>query len=253
MIEAVAERRTRLSRPAVGATSKEHLIAANVDQVLVVVAAKEPPIRFAFIDRVLVAAERGGMKPAICLNKTDLDAGGAAVESVRVYERIGYPLFPVSAEARSGLVSLREFLQGRITVLAGHSGVGKSSILTAIQPNLHLRTGDLSEKTGKGRHTTTSASLLPLDFGGWVVDTPGIRAFGLAGVEPAGLAHHYPEMRPHIDRCRYRGCTHTHEPECAVKAALEKGLVSAVRYESYRKIVESISAGLEGEERRTAE
>ncbi|MBI4618441.1 MAG: ribosome small subunit-dependent GTPase A [Planctomycetes bacterium] len=249
VIEEVHPRRTRLSRPANDGTRREHLVAANVDQALVVVSSHEPPIRYTLIDRVLIAAERGGMKGVVCLNKIDLDIKGAVREQVAIYERIGYSVLYTSATARQGLVSLREALQGKTTVLAGHSGTGKSSLLNALLPGLSIRIAEVSESTGKGRHTTSSASLLPLEFGGYVVDTPGFRAFGLSGVEAADVAIHYPEMRPYIDRCRFKDCLHLREPGCEVLAALERGDLSRLRHESYAKIVESIKAGLEGEER----
>lgn len=249
VIEAIGERRTELARPSAGNVRKKQLLCANVDQVLVVVSVREPPLRHAFIDRILIAAQRGGIAPIVCLNKIDLDIDGAVCRELAVYEEVGYRVVRTSAVEGRGLVDLRDVLEGRTTVLAGHSGVGKSSLLTALQPDLRLETGDISSATGKGRHTTTAASLLPLEFGGYVVDTPGVRAFGLIGLEGHEVAHHYPEMRPLIDDCRFKSCTHTHEPDCAVKEALAGGRIPPLRYDSYRKILASIEAGLEGEER----
>ena len=248
MIEGIGERRTVLTRSVPGDARRIQLLAANVDLVLVVAAVREPPLRPAFLDRMLIGAARGGMEAAICLNKIDLEPDDD-LGVTEVYTSVGIPVVRASAVEGRGFDALRDLLAGRTTVFAGHSGVGKSSLLSALQPGLELRVGAVSERTGKGTHTTTSASLLPLDFGGYVVDTPGIRSFGVVGLEAHEVGHFYPEMRDRLDGCRFKTCTHTHEPDCPVKEAVESGEIAALRYASYQKIVESVRAGLEGEER----
>jgi ribosome biogenesis GTPase len=248
MIEKIGERRTVLTRSVPGDSRRVQMIASNVDLVLVVTAVREPPLRPAFIDRMLIGASRGGMDAAICVNKIDLDPEGD-LEATKVYESVGFPVVRVSVLERTGIEALRQLLAGRTTVFAGHSGVGKSSLLAALQPGIEIRIGAVSERTGKGTHTTTSASLIPLDFGGYVVDTPGIRTFGVVGLEMHEVGHHYPEMRDRLSGCRYKTCSHTHEPQCRVKEAVESGEIAALRYASYEKIVESIRSGQEGEER----
>ncbi len=220
------------------------MIVANVDQVLIVAAWREPAFWPELVDRYLIAAARYNLAPIICINKIDLadagadDAGDAAelARTVAAYRRAGYPVLPTSARTGDGLAALREALAGRTTALAGLSGVGKSSLLSAAEPGLNLRIAEVSSRRHEGRHTTTQVTLHPLAAGGFVADTPGIREFGLSGLRGCDLPRFYPEIAAEAEACAYADCSHTREPGCAVKAAVRAGRVAAVRYDSYRKI-----------------
>lgn len=247
-IERVDERRTKLSRRAAGSSRLEQLVVANVDQLLIVSARRNPPFRTGLVDRMLVAAAQGHLEPLIVLNKDDLSEGGedAVDEALALYAGLGYRVLRCSAHSGEGLDELRDALTDRSSVLAGHSGVGKSTLINALCPGLDLKTGAISEASHRGRHTTTWVSLLRLPFGGYVVDTPGIRSFSIWDLDPADLDIFFPELEPLIERCKYPNCSHTHEPKCAVKAAVEDGAVTASRYESYLAIRLSILEDLEG-------
>jgi len=241
MVEAVLPRRSALARPDVFYPHLQQVIVANVDQVLIVAAWREPAFWPELVDRYLIAAARHNLAPIICVNKTDLAEDPAEpVMTVRAYEQAGYRAICTSARTGQGLDVLREILSGRTTALAGLSGVGKSSLLSAIEPGLHLRTGDVSERRHEGRHTTTQVTLHPLAAGGFVADTPGIREFGLSGLRKANLARFYPEIAAEAVRCGYADCSHTREPTCAVKAAVRAGRIPAMRYDSYRKILHDL-------------
>jgi ribosome biogenesis GTPase len=240
VVEAVLARRTILTRPDVGRTHLQQIIVANADQLLIVVSWHEPPIWPELIDRYLIAAERSELQPIICINKIDLAENEAYQPIVEIYHSLGYRVVLTSVVQGIGIEELRDLLQHQTTVLTGLSGVGKSSLLAAIQPDLQLRTGAISHATGEGRHTTTQATLFRLEFGGAVVDTPGIREFGLAGLERDELAGFFPEMAELIPDCRFRNCTHLNEPTCAIKMAVETGHISASRYHSYQLIYETL-------------
>jgi len=241
VIEEVLERETKLSRlrPGPGHTPFEHVIVANPDQAVFIFAVREPQPRLRMLDRLLVIAENNDLPAVICANKVDLlDEPGQARELFGVYEEIGYPLLYTSAQTGQGIDALRARLVGRLSVLSGPSGVGKSSLLNAVQPDLGLAVREISEATGKGRHTTVGVRLWPLDDGGYVADTPGLREAGLWDIEPEELAWHFVEMRPYLADCHFSSCTHSHEPECAVQAAVEAGEISEVRYDSYCRLLE---------------
>jgi ribosome biogenesis GTPase / thiamine phosphate phosphatase len=233
-IERVAERKTQLARTApAGGGRRAKVIAANVDQLVAVFAVANPTPRLRMLDRFLVLAEANGLDAVVVANKVDL-AGAAEVEGFQVYETVGYPVLKTSATTGAGVDALKDRLCGRISALAGPSGAGKSSLLNAVEPGLKLRTGPVSEAVGKGRHTTVSARLIPLKCGGYVADTPGLREVGLWGIDPDDLDLCFPEFRRHLDHCRFgRSCSHTHEPDCAVREAVETGEISPARYESY--------------------
>jgi len=234
VIERVEPRQGTLSREVAG---KEHVIVSNVDQVLIVVSADKPPLKTNLVDRLLVSAHRGGVKPLVCINKIDL-VDPAALEPVAgMYGRLGYEVVLSSAARGWGIDRLRTLLADRQTVTAGQSGVGKSSLLNRVQPDLFLETGEVSSWTRKGRHTTRRAVLLRLDRGGWVVDTPGIRQLQLWNVPPLEVEAHFVEFRPFVARCRFPDCTHYHEADCAVKGAVERDLIAQARYASYLKIL----------------
>jgi ribosome biogenesis GTPase len=245
VIEEVLPRETKLSRlrPGPGQTPFEHVIVANPDQAIFILAVREPAPRLRLLDRLLVIAENNDLPACVCANKVDLLGSGAdAVRQARqifgLYEEIGYPVIYSSAKTGQGIEELREQLRDRLSVLSGPSGAGKTSLLNAVQPNLGLATRQVSEATGKGRHTTVGIRLWPLDEGGYVADTPGLREAGLWDIEPEELAWHFVEFRPYLADCRFSRCTHTHEPGCAVKAAVQAGEISEARHESYRRLLE---------------
>ena len=236
-IEEVSERITELARRAPGTgRHRAKVLVANSDQLVAVFAIADPAPRFRMLDRFLVLAEANRLDAIVVANK--IDRGSAEErEAFRVYERVGYPVLETSARTGAGVDRLRERLCGRISVLAGPSGAGKSSLLNTIQPGLGLRTAAVSEAVGKGRHTTVSARLIPLECGGYVADTPGLRELGLWGIEPADLDLYFPELRPYLDSCRFgRSCSHTHEPGCGVRRAAEEGAIPAARLDSYRAL-----------------
>lgn len=229
-IERVEPRHGLLTRASRG---REHVLVANVDQVVIVVSLVEPELKPHLIDRYLASAEQGGIAPVICLNKADRVDPADYQPLVGLYSQLGIATLLTSATAGTGIARLRERLRGRQTVFSGQSGVGKSSLLNAVQPDLALRVREVSETNQKGRHTTTTAELIRLDFGGWVVDTPGIRQFQLWDIIPEEVEGFFPEFRPFVPLCVYPDCTHTHEDRCAVKRAVDRRQISASRYESY--------------------
>ena len=213
-------------------------IAANIDQAIIVTSAREPRPKFHLIDRYLVACHAGEIKPIICMNKIDLDTDGASAAQVRLYEELGYGVIPTSAATGDGIDALREVLTNQATVIAGQSGVGKSSLLNAVQPGLKLRVGDIIEQIGKGKHTTTTAVMIRLEVGGYVVDTPGIRSFDLTVIPRHEYEAHFVEFVECLSDCKFPDCTHTHEGECAVKSAVERGKIHPDRYLSYVQMYE---------------
>lgn len=237
-VERVHPRRTSLVRRAPGKAPRPKTIVANVDQVVVVFAVAHPSPHLRMLDRFLVICESSGLDPLIVANKTDVTGVEAARELFRPYERAGYPVLFTAARERLGVDELREAICGRVSALTGPSGVGKSSLLNAVQPGLGLRVAAVSEAVDKGRHTTVTAQLIPLECGGYVADTPGLREVGLWEVDPEELDGYFPEMRPYLGTCRYgNSCTHSHEPGCAVRDAIEAGEVDAGRYDSYLRML----------------
>jgi ribosome biogenesis GTPase len=233
IIERIEPRRGIVSRTSRG---RQHVLVANVDQLIIVTSAAEPRMKPNLVDRLLVTAEKGGIRPVICINKIDLVEPADLMPIAGVYAQLGYEVLLVSAQTRQGIAGLRDRLTGEESVVTGQSGVGKSSLLNAVEPDLHLRVQTVSEETQKGRHTTTTAELIPLSFGGYVVDTPGIRQFQLWDVIPEEVAGFFRELRPYVSRCRFPDCTHTHEDDCAVKDAVADGWIDVRRYESYVQI-----------------
>ncbi|MBI3969674.1 MAG: ribosome small subunit-dependent GTPase A [Chloroflexi bacterium] len=211
---------------------------AGLDQLIAVFAARDPSPHLRMLDRFLVTAEAQSLAAVICLNKVDRGVEPWLEVRLRVYESIGYPVLRTSAATGEGLEVLRRYLGGRTSAFLGPSGVGKSSLLNALYPRLDLRVGDVSTATHKGRHTTTGTRLWPLDGpdGGYIADTAGLRALGLARVDLDELASYFPEFRPYLDGCPLSDCTHLHEPNCAVRTALRLGRIDAERYDSYCRI-----------------
>lgn len=230
VIESCLPRRTLLKRPAV----------ANIDQVLITFAARQPDLNQLLLNRFLVLAEWSGIPEiVICINKCDLLEEKA--DFLQDYVQAGYKLLMVSAQEGKGIQELKNLLAGRVTVFAGPSGVGKSSLLNAVDSNLELATGKISDKIKRGKHTTRAACLLPLPEGGTVVDTPGFSAAELENIDKSQLAHYFPEFRPYIEKCYYNTCTHSHEPNCAVKEAVAAGAICQARYEAYLNILQTIN------------
>ena len=229
----VEERRTLLARR-VPEGRGTRPVAANIDQVLVVAATRDPVPIPQLIDRLLVVAESNDLPAAVILNKTDLDPGTALATRL---EGAGYRVFRTSVRTGEGLEALRAALAMRVSVVTGPSGAGKSSLLNALEPGLGLRTGEISERIRRGKHTTVGAVMVPLAAGGFLVDTPGFSEVGLWGLAPRDLAHCFPEFRARVDRCKYADCSHTHEPGCAVLGAVAAGAIAADRHVSYRALL----------------
>ena len=236
VITSVLERRNYVIRKSANLSRQAHIIAANIDQAFIVVTLDFPEVKLPFLDRILVTCEVYNVHPVIVLNKTDLfrEAYSEQLEAFhRIYEGAGYRVMEVSALKGEGVDALRESCRDRISLFSGVSGVGKSSLIKAMDPSVELKIGEISEAHLQGRHTTTFYEMFPLSGGGFIVDTPGIRGFGLVDVAPEEIALYFPEMLAASSGCRFTPCTHTHEPGCAVKAAVEEGSISYERYSSY--------------------
>ncbi|MGH7646706.1 MAG: ribosome small subunit-dependent GTPase A [Gemmatimonadaceae bacterium] len=234
-IAEILPRRSQLARRAPGGAFGERVVAANVDQVVVVFAAAHPTPHLRMLDRFLVVAAANDVPARIVINKADLVPGDAR-SPFRAYAAAGYPVHATNVPNRDGLDALRDALHGRVSALTGPSGVGKSSLLNAMYPGLSLRVGEISKSVDKGRHTTVGATMHPLPDGGYVMDTPGLREVGVWNVAPQELDHCFPEWRALRAACRFRDCRHREEPGCAVREAVEAGVVDAARYESYRDL-----------------
>ncbi len=235
-IEAVEERVRVLSRKSPGRSEIEQVLVANPDQAVFVFSCADPDPNFRMLDRLLVVAEREGIPALICANKIDLVVPRTAKQAFGIYPKLGYPVYYTSAKTGKGVRSVRRAMQGKISVLAGPSGVGKTSLLNKIQPGLGLHTREISQATGRGRHTTVVPELLKLEGGGYVADTPGLKAFALWDIEPEELDAYFPEIRVLVAGCEFSDCTHTHEPGCAVIVALENGEIDPERYDSYLRM-----------------
>jgi ribosome biogenesis GTPase len=241
-IAEILPRRSKLARRAPGGGHGERVVAANVDQVVVVFAIAKPEPHPRMLDRFLVIAEANDLAARVIVNKVDLASEDAARDRFIAYERAGYSVHFTSAKSERGLPAVRSMLSGRRSVFTGPSGVGKSSLLNALFPGAHLRVGAISESVNKGRHTTVGALMLPLPVaeGGYVIDTPGLREIGLWELPVRALDDCFPELRALRDECRFADCRHLAEPDCAVRAAVQSGAVSPERYDSYLTLREEL-------------
>ena len=260
MITDIEDRRNYIVRRSTKLSKQTHVIAANIDLLCLVATLGLPRTSTGFIDRLLVTAEAYHIPAVIIFNKCDLyddDLWQMHNEIKAIYTSVGYPVYEVSALNGTGIDAVKELIAGKTCLFSGHSGVGKSALLNAIDPSLHLRVGEISDWSLKGKHTTTFAEIFPIrldnkeitseesqnpSFSAFLIDTPGIKEFGIVDFQPWELSHFFPEMRSRLQDCRFANCTHRHEPGCAVKEAVENGEISVERYQNYLNIIESIES-----------
>ncbi len=243
MIKTIFDRNNYINRQSPRFKHQHHIVAANLDQSLLVATLKVPRTSQGFMDRFLVASEMYHVKPLIVFNKSDL-YGKKEMEQYEqfrsMYDAVGYPVRLISVEKKEGIEELKTLLKDKTTLISGHSGVGKSSLLNLIFPDIQLKTQDVSGWSGKGQHTTTFAEMYDLPGGGRVIDTPGMREFGLVDISKQELSHYFPEMRDRLKDCQFNNCVHMNEPSCAIKEAVVKGEIHEDRYISYLGILDSI-------------
>jgi ribosome biogenesis GTPase / thiamine phosphate phosphatase len=243
IITKIHDRKNYINRQSPRAKHQHHIVASNLDQSLLLATLKEPRTSQGFIDRFLVACEMYHVPAIVVFNKTDLykDKEWAQYERLKnVYETVGYTVFAISIKEGRGVADVEEKLKGKVTLVSGHSGVGKSTFINAIMPGSKIRTQDVSGWSGKGLHTTTFAEMYDLPSGGKIIDTPGMREFGLVDVEKEELSGYFPEMRLRLNDCQFNNCQHINEPECAIKEAVIAGEIDEDRYVSYVNILESL-------------
>ena len=240
VISAIEPRHNYIIRRASNLSKESHIIAANIDQALLVVTLFSPETALEFVDRFLVTCEAYKVPVTILLAKIDLarQHPEAVEEFYSIYEKAGYKIVEVSATEGEGIETVRELLRGKTTLLSGNSGVGKSTLVAAVEQGLDIKTGEISQSHHKGKQTTTFSTMYPLAEGGYIIDTPGIKGFGLIDIDDAELAHYFPEMMRYLPDCRFYNCSHTHEPGCAVVEAVKSGEIAYPRYESYLKIMD---------------
>ncbi|MFI3303689.1 MAG: ribosome small subunit-dependent GTPase A [Rikenellaceae bacterium] len=240
VICSVEPRRNYIIRRASNLSKESHIIAANIDRAMIVATLFSPETATEFIDRFLITCEAYKIPATILLAKIDLARQHPeAVEEFRAtYESAGYEIVEISATEKIGIERVEELLHNQTTLISGNSGVGKSTLINTIEPTIEIRTGEISQSHHKGKHTTTFSTIYPLSKGGYIIDTPGIKGFGLLDIEDEELWHYYPEMLKFGEECQFYNCTHTHEPKCAVRKAVEQGQIAYSRYESYLKILD---------------
>jgi ribosome biogenesis GTPase len=243
VITKIHDRKNYITRQSPHNKHMHHIVAANLDQSILLATLKDPKTSTGFIDRFLVASEAYHVPAIIVFNKTDLYKTKEKEKFERikeVYEKIGYPVYSMSVTNVEGVDAVKELLKGKITLLSGHSGVGKSSFINTIFPENIIKTQEVSDWSGKGLHTTTFAEMFDLPFGGKIIDTPGMREFAMMDIEPEELSHYFPEMKALIHDCKFNNCMHIEEPGCAVKKAVEENKIAAERYISYLNILGTI-------------
>ena len=243
MITEIHPRNNYINRQSPRLKHQHHIVASNLDQSLLVATLKEPRTSQGFIDRFLVASEMFHVKALIAFNKSDLfkKKEQEKFEQMKeMYESVGYKVFLTSSKENTGIEELKKELKDKTTLISGHSGVGKSSLLNVIFPDMNLKTQEISGWSGKGQHTTTFAEMFDLSFGGRIIDTPGMREFGLVDISKQEISHYFPEMRVRLNDCQFNNCLHVNEPGCAIKEAVANGEISEDRYVSYVNIMESI-------------
>lgn len=241
MITKIYPRKNYIIRKSINLSKQAHIIASNLDQAILIATLVEPRTSLGFIDRFLITAEAYSIPAVIIFNKCDnLNAELLAVqkEIIQIYENVGYPCYEISSFNASDIESIKPILKGKTSLISGHSGVGKSSFINALQPSLKIKTSQISAAHLKGTHTTTFAELYHLDFNADIIDTPGIKELGLVEMKKEEVGHYFPEIRKYMNACKFNNCLHVNEPKCAVREAFEKGSISPERYESYLKILE---------------
>lgn len=240
VIHKIYDRKNYIIRKSSNLSKQTHIIASNIDQALLVAALVQPQTSLGFIDRFIMTAEAYHIPTIVVFNKSDLYEGGLEDilnETMSIYQNIGYTCFETSVVSGKNTDKLKSILKDKTTLVAGHSGVGKSSLLNHISPGLNLKTGDISNFSQKGTHTTTFAEMFDLSFGGSIIDTPGIKEFGIVDFNESEISHYFKEMRPYITQCRFNNCKHLNEPGCAVKEAVENGEIAQERFNSYMNIL----------------
>lgn len=240
LIHEIEERRNYIIRKATRLSAFSHIIAANIDQAVIMVTLVKPRTSTGFIDRFLVTAEAYHIPAFIIFNKCDQYTSGeteAMEQWLRLYSGLGYPCFKTSALYGQGIDEVKGLFFGKVSLLSGHSGVGKTALINTIEPGVIRKVAEISESHNKGKHTTTFAEMIPLTSGGFVIDTPGIKEFGLVNFEKQEVPERFPEMRNMMHQCQFNNCTHVHEPGCAVKKALVNGLIDKTRYANYLSIL----------------
>lgn len=236
----IVPRRNYIIRRASNLSKESHIIAANIDRAMIVVTLIEPVTALEFVDRFLITCEAYKVPATILLAKIDLLEGAeeAVAQFHEIYQSAGYEVIDISATQGVGIERVKALLEGKVTLVSGNSGVGKSTLIGKIDPTLNIRTGQISESFHKGKHTTTFSTMYPIGQSGYIIDTPGIKGFGLIEIDNNELWHYFPEMIATAGECRFYNCTHTHEPDCAVVEAVKEGRIAYSRYESYLKILD---------------
>ncbi len=240
-IHKIHDRKNYIVRKSVNLSKQLHIIASNIDQVFLLITINNPPTTTSFIDRFLVTAEAYGIETVLVFNKIDTLDGETLDEQLylqHIYQEIGYKCLRISSTEGKGIAQLKEMMIGKVSMFSGHSGVGKSTLVNALEPSLHLKTKVISEQSKQGQHTTTFAEMYDLSFGARIIDTPGIKGFGIVDMAPAEISGYFPEFFKLKDQCKFNNCLHKEEPHCAIKAALENDEIAWSRYRSYLSILE---------------
>ncbi len=243
VIEEVVPRKNYIIRRSVNLSKESHILASNMDLVLIVASVAKPRTSTGFINRILITAEAYGIPAAVVFNKADImnaKEQEATTELAEEFDFLGYPTFITDALSHKGVEQVKEFLKDKTALVIGHSGVGKSTLLNAMDPNLNVKTGEISKKHQKGMHTTTFAEMHDTSFGAAIIDTPGVKEFGLVDIGPGDLSGYFPEIRELRKKCRFHNCLHLGEPDCAVKAALETGEMAVFRYHDYLNMIQEV-------------